>query len=753
MKRPIQHLTIFLPLLLMLGLSAFAQVTPLGDSYTNTASPTTNYGAKTTVVVNGATEKAYIQFDLTGIPPGANVSKAMLKLYVSTVTTAGSFNVDYVNGSWAESTIDANNGPALGASIASDVSIATTSLNQYIQVDVTSAVQAWLNGSEVNDGVALVANGTTNVAFNSKESTSTSHAPELDIVYAEGLTGVTTTIGSGLIGGGTSGTLNLGLSTSCSPNQVLQWNGSAWACASGGTGTITGVSAGTGLSGGGSSGSVMLSNTGILSLAGGTGITVSSGQTPSVSIDTSVVPQLSVANTFSGNQTVNGNLSATGTVTGSSFQIGSKLFDYGSYANANAFLGFAGNTTMTGTSNTATGVGALGGNTTGSANVGSGQNALSSNTTGAKNIAIGSNALGSNNSGSFNVAVGSGALQWGGSGQNNTAIGQNAGSAAFFDPQNGSNITLLGANTNTGTNTSLSNATAIGANAEVDASNSLVLGSIDGVNGATASTNVGIGTTAPGYPLQVEGNRSDTTGVQTRTINDSTSGISYAVYSLLSGGGVVNTEMLADGLGTGPVGKASGVFGTYSDHPIGFITNDLTRMYIGAGGFVGIGTTSPDTHLSVNGSADKPGGGSWGTFSDRRLKTLQGNFNSGLDQILQIHPVRYRYKPDNAMGIQDTEEHVGLVAQDVQKVIPEAVTKNSKGYLLVNNDPIILAMLNAIKEQDRLIRQQHSQMRAQQAQIARLSSQLKAVETSLKTNGRSGTQVCTVTASVPRVHQ
>jgi hypothetical protein len=49
----------------------------------------------------------------------------------------------------------------------------------------------------------------------------------------------------------------------------------------------------------------------------------------------------------------------------------------------------------------------------------------------------------------------------------------------------------------------LTNATAIGANAQVNASNSLVLGSIGGVNGATGDTKVGIGTTAPLATLHV----------------------------------------------------------------------------------------------------------------------------------------------------------------------------------------------------------------------------------------------------------
>ena len=52
----------------------------------------------------------------------------------------------------------------------------------------------------------------------------------------------------------------------------------------------------------------------------------------------------------------------------------------------------------------------------------------------------------------------------------------------------------------------LTNATAIGANAMVGESNALVLGSISGVNSATSSTNVGIGTTTPQYTLDVNGN-------------------------------------------------------------------------------------------------------------------------------------------------------------------------------------------------------------------------------------------------------
>jgi len=52
-------------------------------------------------------------------------------------------------------------------------------------------------------------------------------------------------------------------------------------------------------------------------------------------------------------------------------------------------------------------------------------------------------------------------------------------------------------------------------------------------------------------------------------------------------------------------------------------------------------------------------------------------------------------------------------------VIPEAVSANDKGYLLVNNDPILWSMLNAIKEQQQILAQQ-KQLQAQAAELAKL---------------------------------
>ena len=137
------------------------------------------------------------------------------------------------------------------------------------------------------------------------------------------------------------------------------------------------------------------------------------------------------------------------------------------------------------------------------------------------------------------------------------------------------------------------------------------------------------------------------------------------------------------------------------------------------GGNVGIGTNAPTDKLSVNGTASKTGGGSWAVFSDQRLKNIRSNYTTGLRAVMQLQPLRYQYKPDNALGLKSEGEYIGFGAQSVQKVIPEAVTTNSAGYLMVNNDPIIWTMLNAIKEQQQEIVELKRQIRQLRASSRR----------------------------------
>ena len=213
-------------------------------------------------------------------------------------------------------------------------------------------------------------------------------------------------------------------------------------------------------------------------------------------------------------------LQASGVINATSFSLNGTPFASGNFGNGNVFLGFSGNGAATGTSNTASGASALisdttgGGNTavgeaalwqntSGSNNTATGEQALTLNTTGAINTATGYSALVNNTTGNANTAAGYASLKSNTTGGNNSAFGYYAGNTTNQAPTTGSNNTFVGSFANPGTQTALSNATAIGANAQVTASNAMVLGSINGVNAATADTNVGIGTTAPATLLHI----------------------------------------------------------------------------------------------------------------------------------------------------------------------------------------------------------------------------------------------------------
>lgn len=117
------------------------------------------------------------------------------------------------------------------------------------------------------------------------------------------------------------------------------------------------------------------------------------------------------------------------------------------------------------------------------------------------NTAIGAQALQDIDGGDDNVGIGSGSLLSTTSGASNVGLGANAGITNIT----GSNNTSIGAFSDV-LSDNLSNATAIGYKAAVNQSNSLVLGSINGINGASSNTKVGIGTTTPSERLDVVGN-------------------------------------------------------------------------------------------------------------------------------------------------------------------------------------------------------------------------------------------------------
>lgn len=158
--------------------TAHAQIPVTADSFTYQSAPLQNYGSSSFVQV-GPNANGYVYFNLTSLP---TVSRATLLLFVDTQTGSGSVDAYQVSAPWSESAIAYQNAPALGASASGGhpVYLNSSSLQNFVYIDVTAAVQQWVAGTAPNNGLALaLASGSGTFSFDSKENTLTGHEPIL----------------------------------------------------------------------------------------------------------------------------------------------------------------------------------------------------------------------------------------------------------------------------------------------------------------------------------------------------------------------------------------------------------------------------------------------------------------------------------------------------------------------------------------------------------------------------------------------
>ena len=192
---------------------------------------------------------------------------------------------------------------------------------------------------------------------------------------------------------------------------------------------------------------------------------------------------------------------------------------------------------------------------------------------------------------------------------------------------------------------------------------------------------VGIGNAAPGGLLDAR-TTAATSGIgvpiilQAQTGFTGNAGGNLLFSSGANGSGGANGT-ISFGIGSG-INTASG--GSFTSGEVVRINANGSLRFFS----YGAGTLTTDASGNVTAA------------SDERLKDIQGSFSKGLDTIEALNPILYNWNSISGMEMNTT--YAGFSAQNVQSVLPEAIGVDARGYLSLQDRPIMAASVNAIKE-------------------------------------------------------
>ena len=106
--------------------------------------------------------------------------------------------------------------------------------------------------------------------------------------------------------------------------------------------------------------------------------------------------------------------------------------------------------------------------------------------------------------------------------------------------------------------------------------------------------------------------------------------------------------------------------------------------------------------------------------SDARLKDSTGNFELGIESLLALPKAQtFRWKKDNAKGMESAGEYVSWMAQDVLPIIPLAVGIDAAGFYSLSDRPILAATVNSVVDHEKRIIELQTRVRELESQLER----------------------------------
>ena len=203
----------------------------------------------------------------------------------------------------------------------------------------------------------------------------------------------------------------------------------------------------------------------------------------------------------------------------------------------------------------------------------------------------------------------------------------------------------------------------------------------------------------------------------TLTFNGTDLTFQSAIKLLNSDGGgnkaILSTHLYGGSGGTGTLTLAS----TYGNA-------NRSQIKVGTGGAAVISFENDSSEkaritlgLSVGTTSDPGAGAIYATgaitafFSDKRLKTVSGKIENALDKVAKLSGVYYTFNDTaKSFGYDSDEVQVGVLAQDVEDVLPEIVkaapfdldennnSKSGENYKTVQYEKLVPLLIEAINE-------------------------------------------------------